>query len=157
MGPTGNHGDELRRDGIEFPTFDPKTGQTFMSRMRFARLKYLATKSKGFVMEGVELVKQILASPGAVFEGLKREKDEEFCPDGAAGWRCYCGIPTHKYLPSGATAACPPNQMLMVFISDDSVVYFHCWGVSDPQHQEIPFDRKDRFVKQIYPKTEVVK
>ena len=68
--------DELRRDGIEFPTLDPTTGQTFMSRMRFARLKYLATKSKGLVMEGVELVKQILASPGAVFEGLKREKDE---------------------------------------------------------------------------------
>lgn len=82
---------ESRREHLILLALDPVTGKlTGEVQISFDRMQTVGRRSLGHAMECGKIVPAILQRPTAVFEGLRRDEDED--PRGV-GWRCYCGIP----------------------------------------------------------------
>lgn len=95
---------------------------------------------------GLINVPMILQHPSAVFEGLRRDEDEDRT---GYGWRCYCGIPDHAYGRDGA--AIPPyrGMVYLVFVNDEGVAYNWRWEQAAPDEPRLPIDHQDRFRKRL--------
>ena len=86
------------------------------------------------------------AAPTAVFEGLRRDEDEE--PKGV-GWRCYCGVPDCSYRRDGTETAPYPNRVYLVFVNDEGVAYNWRWEKADTDKAKLPVDHLTRFKRQL--------
>jgi len=94
---------ETRREYLVVSAVDPETGGSTTVQISYNRLQAIARRSMGHAKEAAYIVPQILQRPTAIFEGLKRDQDED---QSGAGWRCYCGTPSHSYRANGVEA--PP-------------------------------------------------
>jgi hypothetical protein len=82
---------ESRRDRLCIEAFDPGTTQTCIVQISQGRLLTIAKWGAWAVKEAAELVPFVLQHPASVFQGLRRDEDED---RRGAGWRCYCGRPS---------------------------------------------------------------
>ena len=92
----------------------------------------------------------MLQHPTAVFEGLRRDEDED---PGGTGWRCYIGHPAVSFRKDGSEADPHPNQVYLVFVNDEGVVYNWRWEMADLDHPDFPkgvFGQNERFKKRVY-------
>jgi hypothetical protein len=89
----------------------------------------------------------VLQHPSTVFQGLRRDVDED---PGGTGWRCYCGKPTKKFQKDGSEANPDPNQVFLVFVNDESVAYNWRWEAVDIDNPGLPKDHKSRFQNMVY-------
>lgn len=88
----------------------------------------------------------ILQKPTAIFEGLRRDEDED---RGGYGWRCYCGVPAQSYRSDGT--AVPPyhSQVYLVFVNDERVAYNWRWEKADPDNPKLPLGYETRFKQRL--------
>lgn len=93
-------------------------------------------------MECGHIVPAILKCPTAIFEGLRRDEDED---RQGCGWRCYCGIPEHAYHMDGTMRTPYRDQIYLIFINDEHVAYNWRWEKSDPNDLRLPVDHDSRF------------
>jgi hypothetical protein len=107
---------ESRRDRLCIEALDPVSRQACVVQISQQRLLTIAKWGAWAVKEASEIVPLVLQHPRAVFEGLRREEDED--PRGT-GWRCYCGRPTKKFAKDGSEANPNPNQVFLVFVNDE--------------------------------------
>jgi hypothetical protein len=115
MGKSG----ESRRDGLAVRAYDPVgrgVCEVFISHQRMITV---GKRSLAHASECAYIVPVILQAPTAVFEGLRRDEDDD--PHGV-GWRCYCG-----------------------FVNDESVAYNWRWEEADPEDPTLLLDRENRF------------
>ena len=84
----------------------------------------VARRSLGHAKECAYIVPEILLNPTAIFEGLRRDEDEDRT---GFGWRCFCGIPQNSYRADGTTAPPYPAQVYLVFVNDERVAYNWRW------------------------------
>jgi hypothetical protein len=85
---------ESRRDYLTLQALDPATGTlTARVQISYGRMQAVGRRSLGHAKECGYIVPTILQGPTAVFEGLRREEDEDVR---GVGWRCYCGVPNHS-------------------------------------------------------------
>jgi len=112
----------------------------------YDRMQAVGKRSLGHAKECAYIVPMILQQPTAVFEGLRRDEDEDRT---GYGWRCYCGIPDHAYRRDGT--AIPPYaaQVYLVFVNDEGVAYNWRWEQADPENPTLPVGYKDRFRRQL--------
>jgi hypothetical protein len=135
-----------RREGLLIRAFNPLDGGTCVVQLRQERILAVGRRSRGQAMECGYIVPHILQHPTAVFEGLRREEDED--PRGA-GWRCYCGLPTHSYTRDGSEAPPYPRQVYLVFVDDEGVAYNWRWEQADPTDLRLPANHEDRFTRRL--------
>ena len=83
-----------------------------------------------------------LKKPNAVFEGLRRDEDED--PDGC-GWRCYCAVPPYAYRLNGQRIPPWPGEVFLVFVNHDDVAYLWYWDKCDPDGPALPAAHETRF------------
>lgn len=95
-----------RRDYLTIVAINPADGKTCEVLISFDRMQAVGRRSMGHAKECGYIVPAILQKPTAVFEGLRRDEDED--PQGV-GWRCYCGIPENAYHKDGAKRAPYPG------------------------------------------------
>ena len=88
----------------------------------------------------------ILQRPKAIFEGLRRDEDED---PRSVGWRCYCGIPDSSYRRDGTETAPYSNQVYLVFVNEDGVAYNWRWEKADADNLNLPVGYQNRFKKQV--------
>src|SRR5207249_3883307 len=90
---------QSRRQYLTLQVLDPVTGKLEEVQISYDRMQAVGRRSMGHAKECGYIVPAILQRPTAVFEGLRRDEDED--PRGV-GWRCYCGIPDHSYRRDGS-------------------------------------------------------
>ena len=69
--------------------FDPESGDRKRLRMELQRLHWLQTRAAPWITYSAPLVKMVLGAPNLIYEGLRREDQEE--------GRVYIGFPAHRY------------------------------------------------------------
>ncbi len=87
-------------------------------------------------------VPHVLESPTAIFEGLRREEDDDKWGE---GWRCYCGVPEHAYTRDGAQIPARTGRVLLVFVNSRRIAYNWRWEKSDIENFRLPADHEGRF------------
>jgi hypothetical protein len=137
---------DSRRDYLTVEGLNPIDGTTCEILISYDRMQTVGRRSLGHAKECGLIVPAILQGPIAVFEGLRRDEDED--PRGV-GWRCYCGIPAHSFHRDGTEAAPYANQVYLVFVNDERVAYNWRWEKADPQTPTLPTDYQTRFRKQL--------
>jgi hypothetical protein len=92
------------------------------------------------------MVPAILQRPTAIFEGLRRDEDEDRW---GYGWRCYCGRPDRAYRADGSAIQPYADQVYLVFVNDERVAYNWRWEKSDPENRSLPVDDETRFKQRL--------
>jgi hypothetical protein len=88
------------------------------------------------------IVPAILSAPSAIFEGLRRDEDDD---KWGCGWRCYCGIPQCAYTSGGSEIPVYRDQVYLVFVNDEKVAYNWRWEKCEPGEPTLPFGYSERF------------
>jgi hypothetical protein len=135
-----------RRDYLTIEALDPADGKTCEVLISFDRMQTVGRRSMGHAKECGYIVPAILQKPTAIFEGLRRDEDED--PKGV-GWRCYCGIPENAYQADGTKRSPYPGQVYVVFVNDEGVAYNWRWEKADSENANLPADYQTRFRKQL--------
>ena len=101
------------------------------------------------------LVPEVLLHPTAIFMGVREDPtlDDNM-------WLCYVGKPSSYYTQPGRpdegkpveTRPMPQNQVFLVFVTADRVIYTWRREECDHKHKDLPKGYKERYGKQIYPK-----
>lgn len=134
-----------RRERLVIGAIDPGTGSLFAVTISLARIR-AACRSHGQALEAAQLVPMILQRPRAIFEGLRREADE---PHRGSGWRCYVGIPDRAYDQRGNRREPWPNEVFLVFVSDDFIAYNWYWYSCSEDNSDLPEGHAERFRKRL--------
>jgi hypothetical protein len=100
----------------------------------------------GHAKECAFTVPRILQGPTAIFEGLRRDEDEDRW---GYGWRCYCGVPEQSFRRDGTPAPPYPGQVYLVFVNDEKVAYNWRWEKADPDNPRLPIDHETRFKQRL--------
>ncbi len=88
----------------------------------------------------------ILQRPTAIFQGLRRDEDEDRT---GAGWRCYSGRPDKAFAADGTERRPYPGQVFLVFVNDEGVAYNWRWEKADPDNPDLPVDHAIRFKQRL--------
>ncbi len=127
---------------ISLRAIDPQTGQESEVLISHARMHAVARRSLGHARECGELVPHTLQHPTAIFEGLRRDEDED---KRAEGWFCYCSKPACSYDENGVEQPPYPKQVFLVFVNRDKVAYNWRWAKSDQTDDRLPENHEQRF------------
>lgn len=109
-----------------------------------------AKKGEWAVLEMTKILPEILKSPKAIFEGIRWDEDEDREVD-ADGWRCYVGIPKLSFDKDGKQGAPWKDEVYLVFVNADGVVYNWRWEDCDSDNTTVPHGYVERFCKQVWP------
>jgi hypothetical protein len=138
---------EQRRDGITLLAIEPKDGKlTCEVLVSYDRLQAVGRRSLGHAKECGYIVPAILEAPTCIFEGLRRDEDEDRW---GYGWRCYGGLPAHAYRADGGTIPPYIGQVYLVFVNDERVAYNWRWEKADPDDFKLPVDHQTRFKQRL--------
>jgi len=141
--PTG----DSRRQYITLQAIEPKDGTLSCEiQIAFDRMQAVGRRSMGHAKECGIILPMILQKPTAIFEGLRRDEDEDRW---GYGWRCYCGIPEQSFRPDGSSARPYPGQVYLVFVNDEKVAYNWRWEKADPDNPRLPVDHETRFKQRL--------
>lgn len=140
--------EDTRRDYLSITAVDPVDGKPCAVMISYDRMQTVGRRSLGQAKECAFILPTILQYPTAIFEGLRRDEDDD--PRGC-GWRCYCGIPEHAYLQDGTEIRPFPGQVYLVFVNDEKVAYNWRWEKADPDNLRFPANHPTRFRKCLLP------
>jgi len=135
---------ESRRDGLKVEAVNPVDGSTVEVFISSDRMQAVGRRSMAHAKECGFIVPMILQKPTAIFEGLRRDEDED---RDVAGWLCYCGVPPHAYHADGTQRDPFPNQVYLVFVNENKVAYNWRWEEADPNDAKLPQNHEQRFKK----------
>jgi hypothetical protein len=133
--------DESRRTYLKLKARRPEGGECEV-QISYERMQAVGRRSMGQAKEAAYLVPLVLQSPTAVFEGLRRDEDED---RGGYGWRCYCGVPDRAYRIDGTQRPPYPGQVYLVFVNDEGVAYNWRWENADTTDPDLPENHSVRF------------
>jgi hypothetical protein len=139
---------ESRRESRRLDAFDPETKGACKIEISFNRMQVVSRRGLVQASECAYIVPAVLAKPKAVFEGIRRDEDEDHY-EGGVGWRCYCGIPAQSYRADGTPAAPYEDEVFLVFVNDQRVAYNWRWEKCDPDNPGLPIDHLARFTKRL--------
>ena len=135
-----------RREMLVVHAINPVDGKTCDVQISYQRLHSVAARSIGQLKEASETVPYILQHPTAIFEGLRREEDED---KWGCGWRCYCGIPPNSYGTDGTETPPYPRQVFLVFVNEEAVAYNWRWEKGDAKDLRLPIGHETRFRRKL--------
>jgi len=135
-----------RRAGLSLRAVEPHSDASCEVHLSFDRMQAVAKRSLGHAKECAFIVPHILQNPTAVFEGLRRDEDED---SRGVGWRCYCGIPERSYASDGTAGRPYPNQIYLVFVNDERVAYNWRWEKADADDSSLPQAHALRFKQRL--------
>lgn len=138
--------EDSRRQYLTLDAVNPIDGTMGRVQISFDRMQTVGRRSMGQAKECGIIVPMILQKPTAVFEGLRRNEDED---RQEAGWRCYCGIPDHAYHPDGTERAPYPRQVYLVFVNDQGIAYNWRWEKADADDPRLPREHGARFKRKV--------
>lgn len=138
-----DEGPQSRRNAITLAARDPlDAGRPCIVQISYERMQAVAKRGMGHAKEAGLIVPFVLQHPTAIFEGLRRDDDEDRF---GYGWRCYCAVPPWSFRTDGREANPYPNQVYLVFVNDEHVAYNWRWEHADPSDPKLPQGFATRF------------
>lgn len=137
---------KTRRACLGISAINPHDGTPMVVMISFNRLQAVGRRSVGQALECGRIVPYILQHPLAIFEGLRHDEDEDRT---CAGWLCYCGIPEFAYTQEGKSISPYKEQVYLIFVNDDKVVYNWRWEKADTADLRLPKDHENRFGRRV--------
>ncbi len=131
-----------RRNYLVLEAIDASDGRKCEVLISHERMLAVGRRSMAHAKECGIIVPKVLQQPTAVFEGLRRDEDEDLH---GYGWRCYCGVPECAYHSDGSERAAFPGKVYLVFVNDERVAYNWRWELADPDDQGLPQNHAQRF------------
>ena len=102
---------------------------------------------KGGIFELAQLVTWVLLNPRKIYEGLRRDDDDD--PGETDGWLCYSAAPEFAFDYETGERCSRPNRVLLVFVNKERVAYHWRWELEAPEQPGVPADcNEERFVKE---------
>ncbi len=92
----------------------PQSGEATEVLISHRRMHAVAQRSLGQAKECGILVPHTLQHPTAIFEGLRKDEDED---QRAPGWYCYCSKPPYSFDENGEEQPPYPGQVFLVFVN----------------------------------------
>lgn len=140
--------DPSRRNMAALEAIDPVHGRVMSVYVAHERIRSMGNRGMVLAREFAFLVPEILRGPTAIFEGIRLEADED---RGSAsdGWRCYCGIPSRRFRKDGTETAPYVNQVFLVFVNADHVVYCWRWEAADEANDRLVNHHQSRFKERL--------
>lgn len=135
-----------RREFLQIDAVDPLTGKSIGVQISHSRLMNVARRSMGQANEAAFIVPQTLQKPTAIFEGLRRDEDDD---RRGVGWRCYCGSPSRSYRTDGSERPRWPGSVYLVFVNRDGIAYNWRWEKEDASCPGLPAGHGMRFKKRL--------
>jgi hypothetical protein len=138
---------ESRRQYLTLLAIEPGDGTlSFEVQVSFERMQAVGRRSLGHAKECGYIVPMVLQKPTALFEGLRRDEDED---RGGYGWRCYCGVPEQSFRSDGTSAPAYHGQVYLVFVNDEHIAYNWRWEKADPDNAKLPIGYESRFKRRL--------
>ena len=140
-----SHGGASETAGrITLHAVDPKTGQPAEVLISHHRMYTVGRRSLGHAKECAFLVPHTLQHPTAVFEGLRKDEDED---QRTPGWHCYCSKPPYSFSEDGEERPPYDKQVFLVFVNQDKVAYNWRWAKADELDDSLPENHEERFTR----------
>lgn len=137
---------ESRREYLTLEAVEPRDGSNCTVQISYDRMQAVGRRSMGHAKECAYIVPMILQKPTAIFEGLRRDEDEDRWD---YGWRCYSGLPSQTFAADGAELPPYPGQVYLVFINDERVAYNWRWEKADPDDPRLPDGHEEQFKQRL--------
>jgi hypothetical protein len=102
----------------------------------------------GFAKELGAIVPAVLRNPKAIFRGIRFD-DYSNKKSSADDWLCYVGLPTVSFDERGSEMGPYENEVFLVFVNLDRVVYHWRWEKCCPDNVTLPVDHQTRFRERI--------
>lgn len=102
-------------------------------------------------MELKHLVPDAISEPEHIFSGLRSEEDEMWGPtegEGACRY-CYVSRPAVRYVADGRAREPEPDEVFLVFVSDELAVYHWAWYKADSVKRDLTVNYANRFEEQL--------
>jgi hypothetical protein len=127
---------------ITLRAIDPHSGNDTEVLISHRRMHAVAHRSLGHAKECGILVPHTLQNPAAIFEGLRKDEDED---RRAPGWYCYCSKPPCSFDDNGEEQPPYPGQVFLVFVNREKVAYNWRWARADKADDSLPENHEARF------------
>jgi hypothetical protein len=127
---------------VRLGAIDPLSGGQTEVLISHRRMHAVARRSLGHAKECGILVPYALQHPTAIFEGLRRDDDED---RRSPGWYCYCTKPRRSFNENGEEQPAYPNQVFLVFVNREKVAYNWRWARADEADDKLPEGHEERF------------
>ena len=127
---------------VSLSAIDPQTGKDTEVLISHRRMHTVARRSLGHAKECGLLVPYTLQQPTAIFEGLRKDEDED---RRIPGWYCYCAKPACSFDENGEEQPPYPNEVFLVFVNRDKVAYNWRWARADKNDDRLPENYEERF------------
>lgn len=129
---------------------DPHDQGTWTVLLPGKKLECIKSRGMGACLELVHTVRWALQNCRCIFRGVR---DDEADVDDD-GWLCYVASPGRAYDWKTGNQVPPwPDEVFLVYLTDERVVYHWCWVKCDPDDPRLPIDHRSRFREQIYGQT----
>jgi len=138
--------------GLRFQAFHP-ADKPFPVAVTRKKLLFWAKLGAWRLEEVKVTVSEVLEHPHAIFQGLRKEEDENKGPDGA-GWWCFVGVPSTRFIKHGSGARKPnAREIFPVFVTDEDVVYNARWEEVENENNVVWMreEHPERFRRRIFP------
>lgn len=119
---------------------DPVSGKMSQVYIRVSKMQDTARRGMGAARELAISVLEVLKAPLAIFRGVREEAESE--------WLCYSGIPSKAFdYKTGNGGPAWEGEVLLVFVTDEKIVYSWRWDVEDDAYPGRPVGFETRFQK----------
>ncbi len=127
-----------RRGYISIVAINPEDGKPWHVLVSHERMDWIYKLGEGHVKQLIDTVCFALLNPRHVFRGVRHEDEID--------WYCYATLPPHAYdLRSGAKRTPWPDEVFLVFVNSDRVVYNWRWEKRSLDDRTLPVDHESRF------------
>jgi hypothetical protein len=146
--PSSREPKEKRRRGYSsLDAVDPNDGGKWQVLLPDTKMDFVAAQGHGAAMELADTVRWALLHPRALFRGV-RDLERDIAED---RWLCYVATPAYAY-DHKTGKKCPPwpNEVFLVFVTEERVVYSWYWCESDGREPHLPVDHENRFLEKVW-------
>lgn len=135
------------RRGVRWPAVNPKDGKPCEVLISQRRIRWLRQNGIRAIREAEYIVSRILTNPTMIYEGLRRDDDEDRTSN-SDGWICYCAAPKFGFDDLGHEMEVR-GEVMMVFVNKEFTAYNWRWEDENPDRPGTPLDHKDRFTREV--------
>lgn len=136
-----------RRGYTTHLAIDPHTGGEWDVLIPDKKLDWVRKEGPGAQKELAFTVRWSLRNIRHLYRGV-RDDDLELDED---GWLCYIATPSRAYnWRTGADLPAWTNELFMVYVTDERIVYHWGWYDCDRHDPTLPVDYETRFTDRIF-------
>ena len=133
---------------IPLRAISPEDGKLWRVGIRIDHAQRLCRQGLHRQKEIAYTLEWALKNPTAIFEGVRRDEDEDPTSD-VQSWLCYVAKPETRFRFGDAKPEPAGDRVFLAFMNQDFVVYNWRWEPNSDRDARLPADWEHRFRKRL--------